>query len=72
MLQKLLDGLLIWTEDYWLKVNVQKTKVMVFRPSWQLRDEQFCYNGNRVEIVNTFSYLGLLLNYNDKLNIIQI
>ena len=26
MLQKLLDGLLIWTEDYGLKVNVQKQK----------------------------------------------
>ena len=36
MLQKRLDGLLIWPEDYELKVNVQKTKV---RPSWQMRDE---------------------------------
>ena len=71
MLQKLLDGLLIWTEDYGLKVNVQKTKVMVFRPCWQMRDEQFYYNGNRVEIVNTFSYmyLGLLLSCNGKFNI---
>ena len=34
-------------------------------------DEQFYYNGNRVEIVNTFSYLGLLLNYNGKFNVTQ-
>ena len=40
----------------------------MFRPSWQMRDEQFYYNGNRVEIVNTFLYLGLLLNYNGKFN----
>ena len=71
MLQKLLDGLLIRTEDYRLKVNVQKTKVMVFRPSWQMTDEQFHLNGNRIEIVNTFSYLGLLLNYNVKFNVTQ-
>ena len=71
MLQKLLDELFIRTEDYGLKVNVQKIKVIVFRPSWQMRDEQFYYNGNRVEIVNTFSYLGLLLNYNGKFNVTQ-
>ena len=36
-----------------------------------MRDEQIYYNGNRVEIVNTFSYLGLLLNYNGKFNVTQ-
>ena len=44
---------------------------MVFRPSWQLGQDQFYYNGNGVEIVNTFSYLGLLLNYNGKFNVTQ-
>ena len=55
----------------WVKSQRSKTKVMVFRPSWQMRDEQFYYNGNRVEIVNTFSYLELLLNYNGKFNVTQ-
>ena len=70
-LQTLLDGLLIWTKEYGLKVNVAKTKVMVFRPSWQLGQDQFYYDGNGVKIVNTFSYLGLLLNYNGKFNVTQ-
>ena len=52
-LQKLLDGLLVWTTNYGLTVNVDKTKVMVFRSSWQMRNEQFYYNGNLVEIVKS-------------------
>ena len=44
---------------------------MVFRSPWQVRNEQFYYNGNLVEIVNTFSYLGLLLHYNGKFNVTQ-
>ena len=42
-----------------------------FGCSWQLGTETFYYNGNRVEIVKTFSYLGMLLNYNGKLNVTQ-
>ena len=33
-LQSLLDWLSKWTDDYGLTVNVTKTKVLVFRPSW--------------------------------------
>ena len=29
------------------------------------------YNGEQLEIVNTFSYLGMLLNYNGKFNVTQ-
>ena len=46
-LQKLLDGLSVWTANYGLNVNVDKSKVMVFRSSWRMRNEQFYYNGNR-------------------------
>ena len=44
---------------------------MIFRSSWQLGNETFYYNGNLVEILNTFSYLGELLNYNGKFNVTQ-
>ena len=70
-LQSLLDSLSNWTKDYGLKVNVAKTKVLVFRTSWQLDQDRFYFDGNNVEIVNTFSYLGLLLNYNGKFNVTQ-
>ena len=70
-LQRMLDSLLHWTRKYKLTVNVDKTKVVIFRGSWQTGDDTFYYNGNLVEIVNTFSYLGLLLNYNGKFNVTQ-
>ena len=70
-LQSLLDSLSNWAKDYGLKVYVAKTKVLVFRTSWQFDLDRFCFAGNIVEIVNTFSYLGLLLNYNGKFNVTQ-
>ena len=63
--------LLTWTHDYGLTVNNNKTKVIVFRSSLQLGNNSFYYNGEQVEIVNTFAYLGMLLNYNGKFNVIQ-
>ena len=67
----MLDSLLHRTRKYKLTVNVDKTKVAIFRGSWQTGDDTFYYNGNLVELVNTFSYLGLLLNYNGKFNVTQ-
>ena len=54
--REMMDALLQWTRECWLTVNVEKTKVMVFRSSWQLGNDTFFYNGNLFEIVNTFSY----------------
>ena len=43
-----------------LKVNTQKTKVMVFRKGGRLRDNiSFYYDGSELEIVNKFVYLGV-------------
>ena len=70
-LQRMLDSLLHRTGKYKLTVNVDKTKVVIFRGSCQTGDDTFNYNGNLVEIVNTFSYLGILLNYNGKVNVTQ-
>ena len=42
-------------------INVIKTKVMVFRLGGRLRTyEKFFYNGNELEAVNGFQYVGLL------------
>ena len=71
-LQKMLDALFHWTREYKLIVNVDKTKVVIFMPSWQIGTDSFYYNGNLVEIVNNFSYLGMLFNYNGKLNVTQM
>lgn len=47
-----------------LEVNVQKTKVMVFRKRGGLRNnETFVYNGTILEVVNDFNYLITVFNY---------
>ena len=43
-----------------IRVNESKTKVMVFRNGGIVRrDEQFFYNGNRLECVPHYKYLGI-------------
>ena len=45
-----------------LEVNAHKTKVMFFRKrGGLLSNEVFTYNGNRLEVVNDFNYLGTVL-----------
>jgi hypothetical protein len=47
-----------------LEVNVDKTKVMVFRKrGGLLSSENFLYNDKRLEVVNDFNYLGTVFNY---------
>lgn len=71
-LQFLLNSLHEYTERWGLKVNTSKTKIVVFRNSWQLHStEHWKYDNDELEIVNTFRYLGLCLNYNGKFNITQ-
>ena len=70
-LQEMLDALKEWTDEYGLTVNVGKTKIVIFRPSWQRPNVQFFYNDEAVDIVDSFSYLGLLLYYNGKFNTTQ-
>ena len=37
----MMDTLLFWTREYKLTVNVDKTKVVIFRPSWQIENVSF-------------------------------
>ena len=62
-LQKRLDNLFVYCQHYKLSVNTSKTKVMVLRKGGILpRDLKFYYNGKEINIVNTFSYLGVVLS----------
>ena len=48
---------------YWhLKVNVEKTKVVVFGKGRQPQNLHFVYDRNDIEIVDTFKYLGVFFN----------
>ncbi|XP_071136947.1 uncharacterized protein [Mytilus edulis] len=47
-----------------LSVNIGKTKVMVFSKRKSKMDFDFILDGTSLEIVDSYTYLGLLLNYN--------
>ena len=59
-LQKGLDILSDYCQKWKLTVNIDKTKVMVFRKGGILpRNLSFTFQGNMIEIVNKFIYLGI-------------
>ena len=69
-LQPMLDCLHSYTERWNLTVNVDKTKVVVFRKSKRLSlKEHWKYNGSSIEVVDQFCYLGLIFNYNGKFTV---
>ena len=63
-LQNSLNMLSEYCERWGLEVNTDKTKVMVFRKQGRVeRDINFYYDDQRLEIVDDFNYLGVVLNY---------
>ena len=63
-LQNSLNMLSEYCERWGLEVNTDKTKVMVFRKQVRVeRDINFYYDDQRLEIVDDFNYLGVVLNY---------
>ena len=52
-----------YTKDCNLEVNIQKTKIVIFRNVGIIRDhERWMYHGEHIEILNEFCYLGIVLN----------
>lgn len=71
-LQSLINQLGNFADEWGLSINIAKTKVLVFRKSWQLNNEEkWFYKGTEIEILNKFCYLGIMLNYNGKFNTTQ-
>ena len=64
-LQSCLDSLNVYC-DYWkLRINTEKTKVMVFSAGKIKTDNiKFTLNKSDIEIVDNYKYLGILLSYN--------
>ena len=62
-LQEGLDVLFTYCKKWKLKVNVNKTKIMVFRRGGPLRrNVLFVYDGNIIDIVQKFTYLGIVFS----------
>ena len=67
-LQTQLNSLEIYCKEWSLKINVQKTKIVIFRNGGKLYDNEKFYidDNTEIEVVNKFTYLGLCFNYNGK------
>ena len=62
-LQSSLNNLESYCLKWNLKVNVDKTKIVVFQKGGNLiRNEKWTYNGEETEIVNSFNYLGMVVS----------
>ena len=66
-LQMLLNKLYIYCNEWHIEVNTQKTKTVIFCNRKSNINVNFNYGNNEIEIVDSYVYLGVYLNYNGKL-----
>ena len=59
-LQKQLDSFSDYCDIWTLKVNVEKSKIVVFSQGTTPNNLKFSFNGKQLEIVDEFIYLGVL------------
>ena len=68
-LQTQLNRLYDYCNTWGLKVNTSKTKIMVFRRRGKLNsNDTWSYNGELLETIDSFNYLGIIFNYTGKFN----
>jgi hypothetical protein len=66
-LQRQLDALSDYSAKWGLKVNIDKSKIVIFRNGGKIKlNEKWLYNGSALDIVENFTYLGIVFNYNNK------
>lgn len=61
-LQNSLDKLSAYCETWQLRVNLKKTKIMIFNKSGKLLPLLFNYGGEPVETVRSYTYLGIVFS----------
>ncbi len=61
-LQKLLDIINRWSQEWQMMVNVQKSKIVHFRkgPSIPVTEATFQYREQQIQVVDRYRYLGLI------------
>ena len=63
-LQNSLNRLHEYCGTWGLEVNIEKTKIMVFRKRGPLKsDENWSFDNQPLEVVNDFNYLGTVFNF---------
>ena len=67
-LQLALDAMNQYCTLWKPKINVPKTKVLIFSRGYVGNRLEFTFGNVKLEIVRDYQYLGLIFNYNGKLN----
>ena len=65
-MQKTLDAMKRFCENFGLNINAEKTKVMVFSRGKIRKLPVFMFEGKKLEIVWEYKYLGVVFSYNNK------
>jgi sorting nexin-29 len=68
-LQAQLDAFYEYCLTWKLKVNVDKTKIVIFGSGRTPRNLSFKYNGSEIEVVKSFNYLGIIFNKTGSFNL---
>ena len=61
-LQKCIDAIKSYSEQWKLEINLNKTKTLTFNKSGSFIDENFYLGQDKIESVNSYTYLGLDLD----------
>ena len=69
ILQKLLNKSKIYCDKFKLKLNARKCKIVFFSRGKVRKYPDFHIGKDQVEVVSSFVYLGLKLNYNNRMNV---
>ena len=70
-LQQGIDAMADYCTEWELKINIAKTKIIVFSKGKIRRIPNFKYKNQEIEVVFGFQYLGIHFNYNNKFNVAQ-
>ena len=65
-LQKMINSVNMYSNEYGLYINLLKTKIVIFRNRGHVKaEEKWFLNGNKIDVCNVLMYLGILFYYTD-------
>lgn len=71
-LQRMIESVAEYFARWNLQLNLSKSKIMVFRNGGRpARHEVWWYNKEKIEVVNSYKYLGITLSSNLSLDILK-
>jgi hypothetical protein len=71
LLQKAIDQLLNYCSTWKLKLNTDKSKVLVFKRGRDVKHERWFYGDNEIQKTNQIKYLGIMFTANGQFNLAQ-